>query len=289
MSSVLGEPGLRLERSVPIYTVRWPAVFAGVAVGLSVHLLLMLIGIAAGLTAADSLADHPSRVDPRNAAMVAAAWNGISMLVAAFVGGYVAARASGLRRTGDGVLHGVVAWAATTILTAILATTLFSAAMSGMFGVLRVAADAARNAPQATSQGLSATAEVMQLVQQGRRDEAVNMLQQRFNMSPDQARGLVDSLSSAPGNAEGAANDPARRAQAREAAGQAAEKAGQATWWLIGTIVLSLILGMAGGAVGTRAAGRRVDSAKIRSRRTVATAAAASADPALRTERVVVR
>jgi hypothetical protein len=288
MSSVLADP-VRPERSVPIYTVRWPAIFAGVAVGLSAHLLLMLIGIAAGLTAADNVASDAGRPDPRNAAMIAAAWNGVSMLIAAFIGGYVAARASGLRRTGDGVLHGVVAWAATTILTAILATTLFSAAMSGLFGVLRgaaqIGADAAREAPQ----GASAAAEVTQLVQQGRRDEAIAMLQQRFNLPPDQARGVVDSLGTANGSAQGAANDPQRRAQLRQTAAQTAERAGQATWWLIGAILLALVLGMIGGSIGTRAAARRIDSNKIRSRRIAAGAVAPPGEPGLRTERVVVR
>lgn len=289
MSSVLTEPALRMDRSVPVYTVRWPAVFAGVAVGLSIHLVLMLIGIAAGLTALDQAAQGDIRTDGRSAATVAAAWNGISMLIAAFIGGYVAARASGLRRTSDGVLHGVVSWAATTILTAILATSLFTSAMSGLFNVLRdaagPAADAARSAAQSQggAQAGAAAAEIMGMVREGRRDEALRTLQNRYGMSPDQARGVVDSMAMASGNPQ--QTDPRSREQARNAAEQAAERGAMASWALVGTILLSLILAMIGGSMGTRAAGRRLNGSKLAARRAVPPAG----DPGLRSERVVVR
>ncbi len=288
MSSVLNEPALRMDRSVPVYTVRWPAIFAGVAVGLSLHLVLMLVGIAAGLTALDQVAEGDIGADGRSAGMMAAAWNGISMLIAAFVGGYVAARASGLRRTSDGVLHGVVSWAATTILTAILATSLFTSAMSGMFGVLRdaagPAADAARGAAQSMPQAGAAAGEVMDLLRQGRRDEAVQLLQNRTGMSPDQARGVVDSMAMATGNTQSA--DPRTRAQARDAAEQAAETGAMASWGLVAAIVLSLILAMIGGSMGTRAAGRRLNGSKMAARRSMT---GTTGDTSARTERVVVR
>jgi hypothetical protein len=287
MSSILNEPAIRLDRGVPIYTVRWPAIFAGVAVGLSLHLVLMLIGIAAGLTALDQAAEGDVRADGRSAAMVAAAWNGISMLIAAFVGGYVAARASGLRRSSDGVLHGVVSWAATTILTAILATSLFTSAMSGMFGILRdaagPAADAARSAAPAAGQAGAATAEIAGMIREGRRDEAIQTLQSRYGMSPERARGVVDSLAVATGQPQQV--DPRTREQARVAAEEAAERGAQAGWALVAAIVLSLILAMIGGAIGTRAAGRRLNGAKVKARRAVPPAA----DTGVRTDRVVVR
>ena len=282
MSSVLTEPALRMDRSVPVYTVRWPAVFAGVAVGLSIHLVLMLIGIAAGLTALDQAAEGDLRADGRSAATVAAAWNGISMLIAAFIGGYVAARASGLRRTSDGVLHGVVSWAATTILTAILATSLFTSAMSGLFSVLRDAAGPAAEAARGAQAG-SAVMEIMGMVREGRRDEAMQILQSRYGMTPDQSRGVVDSMSTASGNTQ--QTDPRSREQARNAAEQAAERGAMASWALVGTILLSLVLGMIGGSLGTRAAGRRLNGTKLAARRNVPPAG----DPGLRSERVVVR
>src|SRR5512145_1445748 len=42
------------------------------------------------------------------------------MLIAAFVGGYVAARSAGLRRSTDGILHGVVWWGVTVLFFALV-------------------------------------------------------------------------------------------------------------------------------------------------------------------------
>src|SRR4051812_13856075 len=83
--------------------ISWGAIFAGVVVGLSINLLLNLLGIAAGLMSVDVAS---GRLPGANAPMWAAIWNGISMLIAAFAGGYVAARMSGLKRRSDGILHG---------------------------------------------------------------------------------------------------------------------------------------------------------------------------------------
>jgi hypothetical protein len=119
-------------RRTPLHAIRWPAIFAGLAVGISVQLLLMLIGIAAGLAA----------IEPRNQpdataiSVGAGVWNTISMLIASFIGGYVAARASGLRRTSDGVLHGVVSWGATMLLFAFLTTSALGSVFGGMFGLI---------------------------------------------------------------------------------------------------------------------------------------------------------
>src|SRR3954468_19169977 len=115
--------------------ISWPAVFASLAVDVSVMLLLTLAGVAVGVSVVDTGSDGPRAIT-----MGAAAWQTVSMLVAAIVGGYVAARLSGLRRTGDGVLHGAVSWGATTVLYAALATTALGALTAGMFGLLAPAA-----------------------------------------------------------------------------------------------------------------------------------------------------
>src|SRR3954471_7515087 len=111
--------------------ISWPAIFASLAVGISVMLLMTLAGVAIGISATDAASEGP-----RSITIAAAGWQAASMLVAAIVGGYVAARLSGLRRTADGVLHGAVAWGATTVLYALLATTALGALTAGMFDLL---------------------------------------------------------------------------------------------------------------------------------------------------------
>ena len=207
--------------------ISWPAIFASLAVGISVMLLLTLAGVAVGISVVE-----PGVDGPRAITMGAATWQTISMLVAAIVGGYVAARLSGLRRTADGVLHGAVSWGATTVLYAALATTALGALTAGMFGLL-----APGTPERAASAATSAAA--------GDPDQAQRTLES-IGLSPEQARIVVDQLT---GNAPGQSAAPAQTEQATETVGTA-------TGWLSATVLLSLLLSLVGGALGTRAARR---------------------------------
>ena len=210
--------------------ISWPAIFASLAVGISVMLLLTLAGVAVGISVVDPGADGPRAIT-----MGAAAWQTISMLVAAIVGGYVAARLSGLRRTGDGVLHGAVSWGATTVLYAALATTALGTLTAGMFGLL---------APPAPERAATAATSAMS----EDRDQAQRKLES-MGLNAEQARMVVDELT---GSTPAQAGAPAARQQVEEAA----DTVGTATGWLSATVLLSLLLSLAGGAMGTRAARR---------------------------------
>jgi hypothetical protein len=115
-------------RPLPINAVRWSAVLAGMAVGIAVQIVFNLGGIAFGLAL-------NLRGDEYVIRLAADAWNTLSMLAGALVGGYVAARASALRRIADGMLHGTVAWGATTLVFAVLASTT-AGALSGLFSTI---------------------------------------------------------------------------------------------------------------------------------------------------------
>ncbi|HEX2825334.1 MAG TPA: hypothetical protein VHP37_03235 [Burkholderiales bacterium] len=204
--------------------VSWPAIFASLAVGISVMLLLTLAGVAVGVSVVDTGTDSPRAIT-----MGAAAWQTISMLVAAVVGGFVAARLSGLRRTGDGVLHGAVSWGATTVLYAALATTALGTLTAGMFGLLAPA-------PQETSAAAP---------QLGDRDQMQRTLES-MGIDAGQARAITERLST-----------PAAATTApRSTVEDAATTVGTATGWLSATVLLSLVLSMIGGAMGTRGARR---------------------------------
>src|SRR5262245_4468385 len=114
-------------RSPPAIAVRWGAVLAGMAVGVSLHLVLNLAGVAMGLGVyqrADANSSMPIGV---------AVWGAGSMLLSALVGGYVAARASALRRIADGVIHGAVAWGISTLAYALVALTTAAALAGALF------------------------------------------------------------------------------------------------------------------------------------------------------------
>lgn len=112
--------------------ISWGAIFAGLAVGLAVQMLLTLLGIAAGLSVIDPQASEPVGGVP----IAAGIWTGVSMLISAFLGGYVAARMSGLYLRSDGVFHGFVTWGVTTLAFVYLATTAVSAVLGGTFNLL---------------------------------------------------------------------------------------------------------------------------------------------------------
>ena len=207
-----------------ISPMSWPAIFASLVVGISVMLLLTLAGVAVGIAVVEPGAENPIAIT-----IGAAAWQTVSMLIAAVVGGYVAARLSGLRRTGDGVLHGAVSWGATTLLYAVLATTALGSLTAGMFGLL-APSSAERVAAEATP-GVSPD-----------RDQTQRVLE-------DQARTLTERLTGS-----GAAAPPAVSPKPQLEA--VADSVGTATGWLSATVLLSLILSMIGGAFGARGARR---------------------------------
>ncbi len=210
--------------------ISWPAIFASLAVCLSVMLLMTLAGVALGLSLTEVTLE-----DSRAISLNAAIWQAVSMLVAAIIGGYVAARLSGMRRTADGVLHGAVAWGAATLLYAALATTALGTLTAGMFGLLGPVSEPA-------TEGVSSTFT-------SDRSQAQQVLEQ-IGLTSDQARSVVDQLATGP-----AADLPRTGVPAEN---DTVSAVGSATAWLAATVLLSLVLSAAGGAIGSRGV-RRID------------------------------
>lgn len=231
--------------------IRWGAVLAGVAVGISVQLVLSLLGIATGLSAIDVTQNEGIST---TAPLI---WAAISMLLAALVGGYVAARMSGLKRKADGILHGAVSWAVTTLLFAMLATSVTGTLLSGIFSNFAPTARSAASSGGSDaaissllrSQGGSNldpanTQRLMEDIRAGRRDDAVQIMTGPGGVEPARAATIVDQALILSGNAERAS--PSGRA----AANRAIESAGTTAWMVFLAVALSLALGMLGGALG---------------------------------------
>lgn len=234
-----------------VVAVRWGAILAGVAAGVSVQLVLTLFGIATGL---NTLAAAGS-----GAAMGALLWAGASMLVAAYVGGYVAARMSGLKRKADGVLHGLVSWAVTTLLFATLAATAGGAMLGGIFNAMGPGTPGAVRAGAPVADMLRTEVDridlnSLQLLQQhieaGRREEAIDLLVNSMGLVPARAARVVDQaliLSGAPAN-----GTPQPGAEAE----RVVQNAGATAWVLFAAVALALAVGVAGGVVGAISARR---------------------------------
>ncbi len=264
----VGVVASRPTRSNRFPAIAWSSIIGGLVVGLATHMLMMLLGVAAGMTAVEFTA---SGLGAQNVPEWSAAWNGLSMLLAAFVGGYVAARMSGLRRKADGVLHGFVAWGATTLLYAILSISAMGALFGGIFStVANVGSSAAGVAAQTEGpvlqQRLQAligentninteaiTTENMNQLQAqldaGDRAGATNTLVQTFGVEAQRAEGVVDGLM--------AITAPqAVSPEAQASINQGVDVAATATWSLFIAIALSLIVALGGGLLGAKGARR---------------------------------
>lgn len=242
--------------------IRWGAVWAGVAVGISVQLVLTLLGIASGLSTTDVVRGETIGSGPL-------IWAGISMPIAAFIGAYVAAHVSGLKRKVDGILHGLVSWAVATLLFATLATSAGGSLMSGVFNALSLGngsnGTAANGGSNGGSTGLAgmlqrlgisnvnpASLQTLQgYIQAGRREDAVQFMVNSMGVDQSRAGTIVDQALILSGSPEQAS------VQGRVKAERVVDTASTAAWTVFLAVALSLALGVAGGAFGANGSRRR--------------------------------
>ena len=125
----------------PAKRISWGAIFAGVVLAIAVQLVLGILGTGIGLTL----------VDPVEGTTPGAAGFGIgagiywlvTTVVALGAGGYVAARGAGVHDRFDALLHGLVVWGVTLILTLYLLTSAVGGIIGGAFRTVGSVASAA--------------------------------------------------------------------------------------------------------------------------------------------------
>lgn len=114
--------------------VSWGAIFAGVAIALTLNMLLNLLGLSIGAGVID-----PGQADTPTAStlsMSSVIWFVVAGIIASFAGGYVSSRLSGRFMRSTGSLHGVTSWAVTTIVIFYLLSTSVGALVGGAFSGL---------------------------------------------------------------------------------------------------------------------------------------------------------
>jgi hypothetical protein len=116
--------------TIMINRVAWGAIFAGVVLALVVQVLLTMLGAGIGIATLDpGTADNPAA---SSFSIAAAIWWVVSGIIAAFAGGYIAARMSGRTVPTTGALHGLTTWAFTTLLVLYLLTTTAGSLVGGV-------------------------------------------------------------------------------------------------------------------------------------------------------------
>jgi hypothetical protein len=102
-----------------------------VVVALVVQVLLTMLGAGIGMATLDpASADNPAA---STFSISAAVWWLVSGIIAAFAGGYIAARMSGRTVPTTGALHGLTTWAFTTLVVLYLLTTTAGSLVGGVF------------------------------------------------------------------------------------------------------------------------------------------------------------
>jgi len=281
--------------------IKWGAVFAGLVVGMAAQMTFTLLGIAVGAWSVDFHEAAPAEGIPTGSAV----YTGITLLISAFIGGFMTARMAGSYLRSDGLFHGAVVWGLTGVLSAFLATTAMASLVGGIFSMFGTALQALGQGAAATASAVvqkappdqntlrSLRAEVESALQAtgkpelqpgeiskdaGRvaeqaagarsatkvtdaalrevqtkldaldREAAVNLLENKFGLSPERATQIADSAVAAVGSAKGQAQSVKERSI--QAANAAAENIGSAAWWLFVFAVVTLGMSMAGGALG---------------------------------------
>src|SRR5215211_6034260 len=151
-TGVMGVPAVEVDvAGVPMRDrIRWGPIVAGVVTAFAVLLFLTVLGIALGISALGGGDDN----NPQTWGTAAGIWGGLSLLVAFFFVGGMAARAAATLSESDGPLNGLVTGAATLLLLLWLATTAITGAL-GFFAstVSGLAGAAAPVAMEAVDQG----------------------------------------------------------------------------------------------------------------------------------------
>ena len=235
-------------RSGLFTTICWSAVLAGVAIAVSVQLVLMMLGVASGVALANLAVGETLGYG-------ALMWASGSMLIAAFVGAYVAGRMSGLRRKIDGVLHGVISWAVSILLALILATTTGGSLISGLLsnviqgGIVVAPSDAnvtsILNRQLGPNMGSASLGVLQEYILSGRRDQAIDYLNSTMNVQRERAAGIVDQALILSGSAQQASLED-RIAEARNIKNSHA-----ASWVTFAAMLIAVVLSCLGGALGT--------------------------------------
>jgi hypothetical protein len=245
-------------RTIMINRISWGAVFAGVVLALVTQLLINMIGVGIGMATLDpGTGDNPSAA---NFSISAAIWWIISGVIASFAGGYAAGRMAGKPRESTAGWHGLIAWAATTLVIVYLLTSAVGSVLGGALSAVTntvggVASAVTQTAGTNTNNAFSGIEQSLRNATGGAatetRDAAVAAIRALLTGDPAQAQQARENAAQAIAAAQNIPIDQARtqvqqyEQQYRQTVGdvtQAADTATTAVSWgaLLGALALAL-------------------------------------------------
>jgi hypothetical protein len=177
-------------RTPVVSRVVWGAILAGTLVALVIQLLLSLLGVAIG---ASTISPTTQQNPFEGLGIGAVIWFGLSLLIALFTGGWVAARLAGLPRTFESVMHGLLTWGLVTLLSFYLLTTALGSLIGGAASLIGTGLSAAGQAATAVAP------EAAGVVEDALEDRGINLETIREDAALEEAdneqlRQFVDNL-----------------------------------------------------------------------------------------------
>jgi len=133
------------DRSTAVFKrISWGAIFAGVVVAVVIQMLLTLLGVGIGAAAIDPLQQsHPGK----GMGIGAAIWLFVSSLISIYAGARVAGKMAATQVRSDRMLHGILTWGTTAILSVLFLTTTAGALLGGAASLLGGATSMASQNP----------------------------------------------------------------------------------------------------------------------------------------------
>lgn len=215
--------------------VSWGAIIAGAVIALAVHLILILLGAAVGLSVADTVRSNTLGIG-------AGIWVVLTTMFALFVGGWATSQLTVGENKVEAVIHAVITWAA---VMASLMCMVATGARTGMSALMSTASIGAIGTRDMSPEDWEASAR-----RAGVPQETINDWKQKAANAPAEARQ--------------AAEDPAQREAARV-------NASRATWFALLGVMMSMGAAVVGGLAGAGPSFRLVPVATAVSRTTVRT------------------
>jgi hypothetical protein len=144
--------------------ISWAAIFGGVVLVVAVQLLLSLLGAGIGLgTVNTNLGSTPTA---SSLGIGVGVWWVVSSCVALGLGAYVAAWLAGIEIRFDGVLHGLITWGVSMLLTIYLLTSAIGGIIGGGFstlsGIVSAAGSGVKEAAKPIAQAAGVSPEMLQ-------------------------------------------------------------------------------------------------------------------------------
>jgi len=170
--------------------ISWSAILAGSIVALILQVAINLLAIGIGVSTINP-SDGDNSASPKTLGTEAVVAIVISMIVSLFIGGFMAARFSGMPERMDGLLHGVMVWALVSLVTTALLMTTIGRFVSGIGNLLAQGLRLAGTATQTVAQGAGAA---VQTVAQG----AVNSVRSAVGTAQDVAENAQNRLENNP-------------------------------------------------------------------------------------------